>query len=118
MKVLVVHSHPLDDSFAAAARDRALMGLRSAGHQVRLTDLYAEGFEPALSAWEHEHHLDPPDQKPDLARHFDDLRWCDALVLAARVLRDNGWDEGALDVMFKDNPARLLKLPLRNANAN
>ena len=33
-----------------------------------------------------------------------------------RVLRDNGWDEHALDVMFKDNPARLLKLPLRNAN--
>ena len=40
----------------------------------------------------------------------------DALVLAARVLRDNGWDEHALDVMFKDNPARLLNLPLRNAN--
>jgi NAD(P)H dehydrogenase (quinone) len=81
VKVLVVFSHPLDDSFAAAARDRAMMGLRSAGHQVRLTDLYAEGFEPALSAWEHEHHLDPPEHKPDLARHFDDLRWCDALVL-------------------------------------
>jgi hypothetical protein len=40
----------------------------------------------------------------------------DALVLAARILRQNGWDEHALDVMFKDNPARLLGLPLRNAN--
>ena len=37
----------------------------------------------------------------------------DALVLAARVLRQNGLDEHALDVMFKDNPARLLGLPPR-----
>ena len=37
----------------------------------------------------------------------------DALVLAARVLRQNGFDERALDTMFKDNPARLLGLPAR-----
>jgi hypothetical protein len=35
----------------------------------------------------------------------------DALVLAARALREAGFDEHALDVMFKDNPARLLGLP-------
>ena len=35
----------------------------------------------------------------------------DSLVMAARVLRQNGFDERALDVMFKDNPARLLGLP-------
>jgi hypothetical protein len=37
----------------------------------------------------------------------------DALVMAARVLRENGIDERALDVMFKRNPARLLGLPLQ-----
>jgi hypothetical protein len=37
----------------------------------------------------------------------------DALVMAARVLRQSGIDEHALDVMFKDNPARLLGLPTR-----
>jgi hypothetical protein len=36
----------------------------------------------------------------------------DALVMAARVLRQNGFDERALDVMFKHNPARLLGLLL------
>jgi hypothetical protein len=36
----------------------------------------------------------------------------DALVLAARVLRDNGFDEAALDTLFKANPARLLGLPV------
>ena len=34
----------------------------------------------------------------------------DALVMAARVLRQNGFDENALDAMFKHNPARLLGL--------
>jgi hypothetical protein len=34
----------------------------------------------------------------------------DALVMAARVLRQNGIDEQSLDAMFKDNPARLLGL--------
>jgi hypothetical protein len=36
----------------------------------------------------------------------------DSLVLAARVLRDHGFDERALDLMFKANPARLLGLPI------
>jgi hypothetical protein len=37
----------------------------------------------------------------------------DALVMAARVLRQNGFDEDALDSMFKHNPARLLGLEKR-----
>jgi hypothetical protein len=41
----------------------------------------------------------------------------DALVLAARVLRENGFDEPALDTMFKDNPARLLGLPVQSQSS-
>lgn len=81
MKVLVVHCHPDGTSLIAAARDRALAGLASAGHEVRVTDLYAEGFEPALSLHEHDHHLDPPDTKPAILGHAGDLTWCEALVL-------------------------------------
>ena len=55
--------------------------LRAAGHEVRLTDLYADGFRPELSEWERVHHLDPPDGKPEIARYAADLRWCEALVL-------------------------------------
>jgi hypothetical protein len=36
----------------------------------------------------------------------------DALVMAARALRESGFDEHALNVMFKHNPARLLGLPV------
>jgi len=38
----------------------------------------------------------------------------DALVMAARVLRENGFSEAELFMMFQNNPARLLGLPLLN----
>lgn len=81
MKAYVVYCHPSSDSLVAAVLERTLAGLAAGGHEVRLHDLYAEGFEPALSAWERTHHLDPPDGKPDIAPYVDNLRWCDALVL-------------------------------------
>ncbi len=81
MRVHVVHCHPHPDSFVAAARDRVLAGLAAAGHEVRLLDLYADGFVPELSAWEREHHLDDPSNKPDIATYAADLQWCEALVL-------------------------------------
>jgi len=81
MKAYVVYCHPLQTSFLAAARDRVLAGLAAAGHEVRVTDLYADNFRPELSAWERTHHLDPPETKPEIAEYADNLRWCDALVL-------------------------------------
>jgi len=50
MRVLYVYCHPLDDSFHAAIRKEALAGLAEAGHEVDLLDLYAEGFDPVLTA--------------------------------------------------------------------
>jgi putative NADPH-quinone reductase len=81
VNALVVYCHPLPTSFTAAARDRALAGLRAGGYEVRLRDLYAEDFRPELTAWERLHHAAPAEEKPDLATHADDLRWCDTLVL-------------------------------------
>lgn len=49
MKVLYVYCHPLPESFHAAIRVEALAGLRQAGHEIDLFDLYAEGFDPVLS---------------------------------------------------------------------
>lgn len=80
-RVLVVYCHPYEDSLVGAARDRALAGLAAAGHDVRLIDLYALGFDPVFSAWEREHHHDPPDTKPAIAAHVEALRWATTLVL-------------------------------------
>ena len=80
MKVYVVYCHPSDTSFTAAARDRALVGLAAGGHEVRVTDLYDEGFTPELSAWERTNHLARPETKPEIAAYAGNLRWCEALV--------------------------------------
>jgi putative NADPH-quinone reductase len=79
-RALVVHCHPLEESLAAAARDRVLAALRAGGAEVRLTDLYADGFEPAFTATDRARHLEPGTD-PSIRRHADDLAWCDTLVL-------------------------------------
>ncbi len=80
MRALVVYCHPNPTSLAAAARDRALAGLRSADHEVRLIDLYADDFEPAMTADERRTHKQPG-VTADLQRYADDLAWAEALVL-------------------------------------
>ncbi len=80
MRVLVVYCHPNPESLVAAARDRALTGLKTAEHEVRLTDLYADGFEPAMSADERLTHAEPG-VGSELQSYADDLAWAQALVL-------------------------------------
>ena len=43
MRVLVIYSHPVPESFCAALRDTVMAALGEAGHETRLLDLY----EPA-----------------------------------------------------------------------
>jgi putative NADPH-quinone reductase len=81
VKALVVYGHPLDDSYCAALRDRAVGGLRAADHDVDVLDLYAEAFDPVLTADERAGHLAPAATKPHLADHFARLRWAEAVVL-------------------------------------
>lgn len=80
MRVLAVYCHPNPTSLIASARDRAVLGLESAGHDVRLTDLYADEFEPAMSAHERQTHKEPG-VAPEITRYVDDLAWAEALVL-------------------------------------
>ncbi len=76
----MVFAHPLPDSFGAALRDAAATALREAGHDVRIRDLYAEGFDPVLSAEAHRAHLAAPDSKPEIAGEVELLRWAESLV--------------------------------------
>src|SRR4029077_5328051 len=81
MRVLVVYAHPLSDSFAAALRDAVVAQLGAAGHEVDHCDLYAEGFDPVLTAPERRaYNTANPDLNavdPYVAR----LRAAEALVL-------------------------------------
>jgi len=80
VKTLVVYAHPVDDSFNSAVRDTVVRTLIEGNHDVRLRDLYAESFDPLLSASERALHHTPPSTRPELGRDVEDLRWCEALV--------------------------------------
>jgi NAD(P)H dehydrogenase (quinone) len=80
MRALVVYAHPDPTSYARAVLGRARRGLERAGHDVRVTDLYADGFDGAMTAEERQAHR-VPGVAPELERYADDLRWAELLVL-------------------------------------
>lgn len=54
MKHLLVHAHPLPQSFCAAIRDRLHDTLTAKGHTVAVRNLYEEAYQPLLSAGDFE----------------------------------------------------------------
>jgi putative NADPH-quinone reductase len=80
MRVLLVYCHPVPESFVAAVRDRALATLQAGGHDVRLTDLYAESFDPVLTADQRRAYHDAGTNEAGIERHLTDLKWCEALI--------------------------------------
>lgn len=52
MKILVVYTHPLRDSFTGQILDSFVRGATEAGHSVDINDLYANGFQPVMTASE------------------------------------------------------------------
>ena len=80
MRALVIYCHPHAGSFTAGVRDVVLDKLRMAGAEIRLRDLYAEGFQPLLTEAEWQGYLDSPANCAPVSRDVDDLRWCDTLI--------------------------------------
>ncbi|MGP1357614.1 NAD(P)H-dependent oxidoreductase [Roseicyclus sp.] len=80
MRALVVYCHPRRGSFTEAVRDVVLAKLAAAGAEVRLRDLYAEGFDPVLSGHEHEIYEDEARNREGVRDHCADIAWCDTLI--------------------------------------
>jgi putative NADPH-quinone reductase len=80
MRVLLVHCHPCADSFSAALRDAAVAALKKGGHEVRLIDLYASGFDPVLSDQQRRDYHTAKENERGVEEHLAALRWCEALI--------------------------------------
>ncbi len=81
MRVLVLFAHPLADSFAAELHRTVVATLRRGGHEVDDCDLYAEGFDPVLTADERRvYNTDNPDWSA-VAGHVARLQRAEALVV-------------------------------------
>lgn len=92
MKALVVVGHPAADSFNHALAEAVRAAWTSAGCDVVFHDLYAEGFDPLLSASE-ARGTSTADET--VAAHIAELRACDLLA----VIHPNCW--GAPPAMMK-----------------
>ena len=92
MKALVVVCHPAADSFNHALAEAVRAAWTSAGCDIVFHDLYAEGFDPLLSASE-ARGASTADET--VAAHIAELRACDLLA----VIHPNCW--GAPPAMMK-----------------
>ena len=81
MRLLVVHAHPVPESFNAALFRATIEAATGAGHEVRPLDLCAEGFDPVMGAEERRGYDGPvPPEDPDLVRHVENLLWAEGLI--------------------------------------
>ncbi|KAF0231179.1 MAG: NAD(P)H dehydrogenase [Beijerinckiaceae bacterium] len=81
MKILYLYCHPLEESFHAAIRDAGVAALIRAGHDVDLCDLYAEGFEPVLTADMRRDYHDLEKNRAGIEGYIERLHAAEALVV-------------------------------------
>lgn len=73
--------HPNPGSFTHAAARAAASAAADAGHMVTLLDLYAEGFDPVMSADElHRYQANDSTVAPGTVAHVEAVRGADVLV--------------------------------------
>lgn len=80
MRALVVYCHPRSESFTAAVLSVVLKKLEKAGADIRVLDLYADGFQPVLSRHELETYLECPANQAPVQDDVDSVLWCDTLI--------------------------------------
>ncbi len=85
MKVLVLHSHPVEESFGGALHRRTVESLKRAGHDVDDCNLYAEGFDPVLSRHDRLIYHDYPENTETLKPYVERLERTEALVIVTPV---------------------------------
>ncbi|MGR3484139.1 MAG: NAD(P)H-dependent oxidoreductase [Paracoccaceae bacterium] len=84
-RALVLHAHPVPESLGSAAHAAAVSALGEAGWDVDDCDLYAEGFDPVLTAEERRRYHDTATNTAPVQAHVDRLRAAEALILCFPV---------------------------------
>src|SRR4051794_29881138 len=81
MRATVVLVHPSPASFTHSCAAAAARGLQAAGHEVTTLDLYAMGFQPAMTdAERHAYHGDAPVLDPLVSESVAAVQHSEMLV--------------------------------------
>jgi putative NADPH-quinone reductase len=81
LRVLYLYCHPLAESFHGAIRSAALGALKKGAHTVDLLDLYAESFQPALTADERRHYFESRRNRVGLEGYVERLKSAEILLV-------------------------------------
>jgi len=106
MNVLLVFAHPEPRSLNGALKDFAVQRLRSQGHQVEVSDLYAMGWKAALDGAD----FSARDAKAPLDTVGDSLQAYQSSTLTADVLAEHAKLRRA-DVLILQFPLWWFSLP-------
>jgi len=79
MKVLIVFTHPNQNSFNHALLGNITAGLEEAGHEVKVKDLYQEDFNPILSGDDLKV-LHAGETPKNIAKEQEQLLWAEGLI--------------------------------------
>jgi NAD(P)H dehydrogenase (quinone) len=80
VKHFVLYCHPDPKSFCHAIFDNAVETLRAKGHEVRVKDLYAEGFDPVLKGSDFTA-FQSGKTPPDIKAEQDKILWADTITV-------------------------------------
>ena len=84
MKHFVLYAHPDPKSFCHAILDTVVETLRGKGHEVRVSDLYAQGFDPVLKGSDFEA-LQAGKTPPDIKAEQDNITWAEVITVVHPV---------------------------------
>lgn len=94
-KVLIIHAHPEPNSFCSALKNKAINHFNRLGYEVKVSDLYAQNFNPVGSHEDFKTLANPTYFKyqmeqvnavqndlfvDDLKSEMEKLEWCDILI--------------------------------------
>ncbi|MEU9161917.1 NAD(P)H-dependent oxidoreductase [Streptomyces sp. NPDC048424] len=94
MKTLIVHAHPEPRSLNSSLKDLAVATLEAAGHEVRVSDLYAMNWKAVVDAADYGPHASSPLKvardsglafeagtlTPDVLAEQEKLLWADTII--------------------------------------
>jgi putative NADPH-quinone reductase len=81
MRIQVVHCHPLVTSYNHALYKAVVETLRANAHDVVATDLYREGFQPAMTERERETYMQEAYDGSAVAGYAETLKSVDGIIL-------------------------------------
>ena len=92
MKVFIVYCHPSEDSFTRCVRDAFINGLKDAGHEYVISDLYKMDFKTDMTEEEYlrdAYYQNTPDLADDVLGEQAKINESDAIVFIYPVF----WSE-------------------------